>query len=89
MALEPQRVKEIFAAVSDAAPEQRIALLDRECAGDVELLQRVEALLKAHEDPASFLRARLSHDPEGTRACELSPQRSSKPPSRRSSMSGV
>jgi serine/threonine protein kinase len=30
-------------------------MLERECAGDPELRRRVEALLKAHDDPGSFL----------------------------------
>ena len=56
MAVDPKRVKELFMAVSEAAPGERAALLDRECAGDAELRQRVEALLQAHEEPDSFLR---------------------------------
>src|SRR5262245_60020521 len=56
MAVDPKRVKEIFMAVSEAAPGERAALLDRECGGDAELRQRVEALLQVHEEPDSFLR---------------------------------
>ena len=36
-----------FAAAEMATPEMRAAFLDRECAGDVALRQRVEALLKS------------------------------------------
>jgi serine/threonine protein kinase/WD40 repeat protein len=61
MPADPKRVKEIFLAVSDAA-DDRAALLDRECGGDADLRQRVEALLHAHHDPATFLRQR----PEST-----------------------
>ena len=56
MVADPKRVKEIFMAVSEAAADRRAALLDRECAGDAQLRKRVEALLQAHEEPASFLR---------------------------------
>src|SRR5262245_58989122 len=56
MASDPKRIKEIFMAVSEAAPASRGVLLERECAGDAELRQRVEALLQAHEEPDSFLR---------------------------------
>jgi len=56
MPADPKRVKAIFMSVSEAAAEERALLLDRECAGDADLRQRVEALLQAHEEPASFLR---------------------------------
>lgn len=56
MAADPKRVKDIFMAVSEAAADERAGLLDRECGDDAELRQRVEALLQAHEEPASFLR---------------------------------
>src|SRR5581483_6635295 len=68
MSPDPKRVKEIFMAVSEAAADGRAALLDRECAGDAELRQRVEALLQAHEEPASFLRQPIPGGPEYTGA---------------------
>src|SRR5262245_54011516 len=68
MAADPKRVKEIFMAVSEAAADRRTALLDRECAGDAELRQRIEALLQAHEEPASFLRPPAPGRPEQTGA---------------------
>ena len=34
---------------------QRANYLDKECANDAALRQRVDALLKAHDDPGSFL----------------------------------
>ena len=55
MAADPKRVKEIFIALSEGAADGRDALLDRECAGDADLRQRVAALLQVHEEPASFL----------------------------------
>jgi len=39
-----------FAAAEMATPEMRAAFLDRECAGDAALRQRVEALLKSASD---------------------------------------
>src|SRR5262245_38500178 len=68
MAADPKRVKEIFMAVSEVAADGRAALLDRECASDAELRQRVEALLMAHEEPASFLRQPVPGRPEPTGA---------------------
>jgi eukaryotic-like serine/threonine-protein kinase len=68
MAIVSKRVKEIFMAVSEVAADGRAALLDRECAGDAELRQRVEALLQAHEEPASFLRRQVPGGPDQTGA---------------------
>jgi hypothetical protein len=34
---------------------ERAAFLDRECRKDLELRQRIEALLQAHDQPGSFL----------------------------------
>src|SRR5688572_13407999 len=59
MAVDAKRVQAVFLAaveVADAAP--RAALLDRECNSNPELRQRVEALLQAHEAPASILERR-------------------------------
>jgi eukaryotic-like serine/threonine-protein kinase len=50
MPLDPQRVQAIFLeAASHHDPTSRGAILDRECNGDSELRQRIEALLKAHD----------------------------------------
>ena len=43
-----QRLEEIFFAALESAPEQRFAVLDRECGGDVALRAEVEAMLEAH-----------------------------------------
>src|SRR5262245_55672786 len=56
MPVDPKRVQAVFlAAVELDNPTERLALLDRECAADGELRQRVEALLKANDEPASYL----------------------------------
>src|SRR5262249_48130209 len=49
------QVKALFLALIENAPADRAALLDAACAGDAELRQRVEGLLRAHEEPGSFL----------------------------------
>ncbi len=70
MPVDPRRVKELFNAVLEI-PEQadRAGFLDRECGSDRELRQRLEALLAAHERPASELErplaGRLPGDPTG------------------------
>jgi eukaryotic-like serine/threonine-protein kinase len=51
-----KRVQAVFlAAAEEASGADRSALLDRECGGDAELRQQVEALLNAHDAPGSFL----------------------------------
>ncbi len=52
MPSDPKRVQAIFLAALEYANTERPALLDRECGPDSELRQRVEALLKAHDEPA-------------------------------------
>jgi eukaryotic-like serine/threonine-protein kinase len=48
MAIDPARAKSLFLAASDLAnPAERAAYLERECGGDAELRDRVEALLRA------------------------------------------
>src|SRR3989440_3631842 len=56
MAVDPKRVQAVFlAAVEQTDPAGRAAVLDRECATDAVLRQRVEALLRANEESGSFL----------------------------------
>ena len=57
---EPNREKEIFEQALDIeSPEERTAFVQRACAGDEALIQRIHALLKASETAPDFL-------PEGT-----------------------
>ncbi len=50
MAVDHARAKSLFLNASDLAePTERAAYLDRECGGDVELRDRVEALLRAND----------------------------------------
>ena len=49
-------VKELFNAALDLPDASaRAAFLDRECAADPNLRQRLDALLHAHDDPASVV----------------------------------
>jgi eukaryotic-like serine/threonine-protein kinase len=53
MSVDPKRVQAVFLAAVEQA--DRAAILDRECGGDAELRRRVEALLNANDEPASYL----------------------------------
>jgi serine/threonine protein kinase/tetratricopeptide (TPR) repeat protein len=56
MPVEPKRVQAVFLmAVEHQEPANRAAVLDRECATDLELRQRVLALLRSHDEPDRFL----------------------------------
>src|SRR5262245_8362950 len=61
MAADSRRIKELFvAALDQPGGAARAAFLDRECAGDTELRHRLDALLKAHDAPASVLNQPLA-----------------------------
>jgi hypothetical protein len=56
MPLNPRRVQAVFLDAADYHdPMDRAAILDRECSSDLELRQRVEALLRAHDKFNGFL----------------------------------
>jgi len=56
MPLDPRRVHAVFLEAADYHdPVDRAAILDRECLADLELRQRVEALLRAHDEFNSFV----------------------------------
>jgi hypothetical protein len=56
MPVNPKRVQAVFlAAVEYPNPADRAAVPDRECATDLELRQRVEALLRANDQPDRLL----------------------------------
>ncbi len=56
MAVDPRLVKAMFStALNLADPSDRTAYIDRECGDDMELRQRLEELLAAHDQPASEL----------------------------------
>jgi serine/threonine protein kinase/tetratricopeptide (TPR) repeat protein len=47
----PADVKSIFLAAVEKPPADRAAFLDAACEGDVAVRQRIEALLRAHDEP--------------------------------------
>src|SRR3954447_13719130 len=49
------RVKELFEAVVDLDPNQRVALLDRECGGDESLRVEIESLLESDKQTDGFI----------------------------------
>jgi serine/threonine protein kinase len=56
MTIDANRVQAVFeAALAAADPDQRAALLDRECGSDVDLRRRVEALLKEQDEATSIV----------------------------------
>jgi eukaryotic-like serine/threonine-protein kinase len=56
MPVDPKRVQAIFlSAVEHQSANERAAILDRECAADLELRQRVLALLRSSDEPDRFL----------------------------------
>jgi WD40 repeat protein/serine/threonine protein kinase len=56
MPVDPKRLKELFLAASEMpSPDERAALLERECGTDVELRRRLEVLLRAHDESGGFL----------------------------------
>jgi serine/threonine protein kinase/tetratricopeptide (TPR) repeat protein len=61
------RLRDVFDLAAEAPdPAARAALLDRECAGDPALRERVEALLRAHNAAGSFLARPPAAVPDGT-----------------------
>ena len=52
------------AAVEKSSPSERAAFLDQACAGDRKLRAQVEALLRAHDNPDSFLERPIVGDQE-------------------------
>ena len=50
----PKSARDLFLEALDRAPADRAAYLDEACGPDASLRQRVEALLRAHDDPGAF-----------------------------------
>jgi eukaryotic-like serine/threonine-protein kinase len=51
----PSRARAIFRAALDLPREQRAGYLDHTCAGDAPLRQRIEGLLRAHDEAGAFM----------------------------------
>src|SRR6187455_2696925 len=55
MSIDPQHVQAVFlAAVECTDAGDRAIVLERECGDDSQMRERVEALLKAHDDPSEL-----------------------------------
>src|SRR5580658_6774512 len=65
MPVDPLHAKSLFLAAVEKAPAQRAAFLDEACGTDVELRQRVEQLLAAHDEPGSPLTVATREDTTG------------------------
>src|SRR5947199_159185 len=63
MAADPNAARVIFmTALDKTEPAERVAYLAQACGGDDKLRQRVEVLLKANDDPGSFLKSPANVD---------------------------
>src|SRR5262245_743925 len=51
----PKSARDLFLEALDRAPADRATYLDEACGPDASLRQRVEALLRAHDNPGAFL----------------------------------
>ena len=49
--------EQLFHQALEQPPDRRVAFLDAACSGDAELRARVEVLLRACENPGSFLQS--------------------------------
>ncbi|MCA9183124.1 MAG: hypothetical protein KDA51_16795, partial [Planctomycetales bacterium] len=55
MPCDPQQIQAVFLAVTEKTPSERAAFLQGQCGTNADLRQRVEALLRAHDEPGSIL----------------------------------
>src|SRR4051794_19400420 len=55
MTSNSERALEIFTEAIQVPTEERVSFLERACAGDEELLRKVEALLKSNDRAGAFL----------------------------------
>lgn len=65
MAMAANDIRELFLAALEHPQDKRAAYLNEACNGDMALRQRVEALLRAHDEPGAFL-GEGKHDPNLT-----------------------
>src|SRR2546428_11268182 len=64
--MNSSREEALFTLAVEKPAAERAAFLDRECSGDVELRQRVESLLQAHERSGEFLNRPPAEQPAKT-----------------------
>jgi serine/threonine protein kinase/WD40 repeat protein len=55
MATAAENARTIFFAAVERTPAERCVFLDEACGGNAQLRQRVDALLRAHDEPGAFL----------------------------------
>src|SRR3984893_12079522 len=56
-----QRVKELFEAALERAPEERAAFLNQACSDDEVVRRELESLLAAHDEAFSFMNTPAAH----------------------------
>ncbi len=74
-----EREIEVFNAALELPPAERIAYLDRHCAGDASLRRRVEELLQAGDEAGTFLGSPAANPPGSGGTPPLAPPPSQKP----------
>src|SRR5215831_9773603 len=68
-----KNARDIFLDALDRTPVDRAVYLDAACGGDAALRQRVEALLRANDDPGAFL-SELPPDASGAGREPVAPE---------------
>jgi hypothetical protein len=66
MTVPPRSLKELFLAVLEVAPADRVAWLERECSGEAGLRQQLNLMLEAHDAPHSLLDQPAMAEPGAT-----------------------
>jgi tetratricopeptide (TPR) repeat protein len=66
MAATPPNARDLFLAALERPPGERPAYLEAACGGDAALRGRVQALLRAHDEPGAFLSEASPPGPEAT-----------------------
>jgi WD40 repeat protein/serine/threonine protein kinase len=66
MTVPPRSLKELFLAVLEVAPADRVVWLERECSGDARLRQQLNLMLEAHDAPHSLLDQPAMAEPGAT-----------------------
>src|SRR5580704_7261676 len=82
MQIDLGKAKELFLAILEMPAADRAAYLDTKCAGDTALRQRIEAMLKTHENsgellprpPEEMLAEANATEADATRAFPQQPQ---------------
>jgi serine/threonine protein kinase len=70
---EPRREEVIFDSVIGLPPDQRPAYLNRVCAGDAQLRQRIDVLIKSHDRAGAFLQPEQPAGKGGTLVVPTTP----------------